>query len=117
MTFRASHVLVRSSQRELGALVMIELRRLPLHAGVAFRAMRHVGLGELLPVNVFVAVFALGRRRLEVRIDELGFEIRGFVAIDASRRPMRPQQRELGLRMIEAGQFLPRFRGVTGFAS
>ena len=72
---------------------------------------------ELLPVNVFVAIFTLYGRGLEVDVDQLRFKIGRLVAIDAGRRAMRSEQRELRLRMIEARKFLPRLGRVTGLAS
>ena len=91
--------------------------RLPLHAVVALGAVGDVFFGELLPVNVFVAIFTLHGRGLEVHVDQLGFKIGRLVAIDAGRRAVRPEQRELRLRMIEAREFLPRLGRVTGLAS
>ena len=87
----AADVLVRPAQRKLGPRVVIEQRRFPLHAGMAFCAASHIAFGELFPVNVFVAVFALRWRGLEVDIDQFGFEIRRLVAIDSSRGAVRAQ--------------------------
>ena len=81
---------------------MIEQRGLPLHAGVAFGATRNVSRGELLSVNVLVAVLALCRRRLEVHIHELGFKVGRLVAIDTSRGTMRTQQDKLCPGVVEA---------------
>lgn len=80
---------------------MIKKRRLPFHAVVALRTMRDVSLGELLAVDVFVAIFALRGRALEIHVQEPGFEIRRLMTVDARRRPVRSQQRELCLRMIK----------------
>ena len=52
------HVLVRSPQGECGPLLMVEQRGLPLHAVVAVGTGRGVCLGELLSVDVLVAVLA-----------------------------------------------------------
>ncbi len=107
MTLGTTHVLVRSTQRELSPLLVIKQRWLPLHAVVAFGTTGHARLRELLPVDVCVAFFALGRRRFEVHINELGLEIWRFMAIDARRGAMRTKQWEFRLRMVEARQFFP----------
>lgn len=69
---------------------------------MAFRATRNIPIGELLPVDVFVAVLALGRRGLEVHVYQPGFKVRGIVAIDASRSAMRAEQRKFRLRVVKA---------------
>ena len=68
---RALHISVGTLQRERGSLVMVEQRGLPLGAIVTLRARRRGSFGKLLPVDIFVAVFAFGRRRLEISINEL----------------------------------------------
>ena len=98
----ALYVLMGAAQGEVGPRVVIEQRRFPLHAGMAFCAASHFAFGELFTVNVFVAIFALRWHGLEVDVDELGFEIRRLVAVDASGRTVCAQQWELGFRMIEA---------------
>ncbi len=103
MTLGAPHILVRTPQREFRALLMIEKRRLPLHAVMTLRAARYFCLGELFSVNVFMAVLALCRRPLEIHIEEVGLKVRRFMTVDARRRPMRSKQGELRLRVIEAG--------------
>ena len=65
----AAHVLVRPPQRECRLLLMIEERGSPLHGVVAVDAARNLSLGELLAVDVFMAIFTLSRRRLEINID------------------------------------------------
>jgi hypothetical protein len=45
------------------------------------------------------------------------FQCRRPVAIRARYCSMRAEQRKLGLRMVEAAEFLPLDRGVTRFAS
>ena len=113
---RAAHVLVRPAQRKFGPLLVVKQGRLPRHAGVALRAARDIPFGELLSVDVLVAVLALRRRGLEVHIHQLSFKIGGLVAINASRSAVRAEQRKLCLRMVEAREFLPRLRGVASFA-
>jgi len=73
--------------------------------------------GKLLSVYVFMTLLALLGSGLEVDVDQLGFEVRRLVAIDARSRAMRARQLEIGLRVIEGGQLLPRLRGVARFAS
>ena len=68
MTLGAAYVLVSSPQREAGSLLVIKQRRLPPGAVVTFGATGYVGRGELLSVDVFVAVFANRGRRLEVDV-------------------------------------------------
>ena len=58
-------------------------------------------------MNVFVAPLAQQGGGLEIDIDQLGFEVRGLMAIDAGSRAMSPEQRKLRFRMVESGQFLP----------
>ncbi len=99
----AAYVLVRTTQRKLRSLLVVEKRRLPFHAVVALGTTGYIALGELFPVNILMAVLALGRRRFEVHVQKIGFKIRRFVAIHASRCAVRPQQRKLRLRVIEAG--------------
>jgi len=101
VTLGATHILVRTAERECGPLFVIKERRLPLHAVVALGAACHIRFGELLPVNVLMAILALRRRGLEIRIDQLGLQVRRLVAVDARRDPMRTQQRKLCLRMVE----------------
>jgi len=67
-------------------------------------------------MNVLVAVLALRRRRFEVDIAQLSLKIRRFVAVDAGGCAMRTQQRKCCLRVVEAGDILPRFRGVASLA-
>lgn len=106
VTLAAAYVLVCAAQRKRGLLV-VEKRRFPLHAVVAFRTARDLPFGELLSVDVFVAILALGRCHLEVHVHQLGFKVRRLVAIDASRRTMGAKQWKLGLGVVEAGKFLP----------
>ncbi len=117
VALRASHVLMRSSQWERRAFLVIEQRRLPLHAVVALGTSGYVGLRELLAVNVLVTLFTLHRRRFEIDVDQLGLKIRGLVAVFASCRTVRPKQRKLRLRMIKPGKVFPRLGCVASFAA
>lgn len=117
VTLRAVYVLMSAAQRELGPLIMIEQRRLPFHAVVTFSTSRDARFGKLFRVHIFVAIFALRWRCLEVHIDQLGFQVRRLVAAGAAGRPVRSHEREWGFRMIEPGQVLPRLRRVARLAS
>jgi len=107
VAFRTAHVLMRATQREFGPLVVIKERWLPLVAVVTFNALRDTSLGELFPVNIFVAVLALGGSGFEVHIDQLRFQTWRLVAIDAGCHTVCAEQREPGLGVIESRQFLP----------
>ena len=96
---------------------MVEQRGLPLGAIVTLRARRRGSFGKLLPVDIFVAVFAFGRRRLEIHINELRPQIRRLVAIDTRGGAMRAQQRKRRLGVIESRELLPRLGRVAGFAA
>lgn len=117
VTVATLHVLMCATKREHGSLLVVEERRLPLHAVVAVSTGRSVTFGELLSMNVFVALFAQQRCGLEIDMDELGLEVRGLVTIDAGRRAMSPEQRELRFRMVESRQFFPRLGRMAGFAA
>lgn len=96
---------------------MIEQRGLPLSTVMATVTARIPLLGELLPVNILVAVLALSRGCLEIHVRQLGFQIGWLVAIRARRCTMRPNQRERRLGVIEPRQFLPRLGGVARLAA
>lgn len=113
----APNVLMRSSEREIGPLLMVKRRRLPLDAVVAVGAPRDIGLRELLAVDVLMAILALKRSNLEIHIDQLGFQVWRLVAINAGRRLMGSEQREFCLRVVERRQFFPGFSGVTSLAA
>lgn len=113
----AAYILMRPAQRECSSLLVVEKRRLPLHAVVALGTARNVGYGELFPVDVLMTVLALCRCGLEVHVDQLGLKIWRFVAVHARRRAVRTQQHEVRLGVVEARKLFPRLRGMTGFAS
>jgi len=117
VTVATLNVLMSAAQREHGSLLVVEERRLPLHAVVAVSTGCGVSLGELLSMNVFMAILAQQRCGFEIDIDELGFEVRWLVTIDAGGRTMSPEQRELCFRMVESGQFFPRFGRMACFAA
>ena len=81
---------------------MVEGRGFPLIAVMATDAISFPVLGELLAMDIFVALLALGRRRLEVHVGQLGFQVGRLVAVGTGRRAMRPYQRECGFGVIEA---------------
>src|SRR5215469_7906340 len=107
VTVSAAHILMRAPQREWSSLVVIKQRRFPPGTVVTPLTTCHIRVGELLAVDVLMAVFALGWRRLEIDVDQLPFKIRRLVAINAGRHPMRAEQREPRLRVIESGNLLP----------
>jgi len=118
VTIGTLDVLVCATQRERSPLFVIEQRGLPFRAVMAVGAGGSVTLGdELLSVNVLVAVLALHGGGFEIHIDQLGFEVWRFVAVDARRGPMCSEQGELGLGMIEGGEFLPRLGAMAGLAT
>lgn len=118
VTIGTLDVLVCAAQGERGPFFVVEQRGLPFRAVVAVGAGSGVAFGdELLSVNVLVAVLALHRGDLEIHIDQLGFEVWRFVAVDARGCPMRSEQRELGLGMIESGELLPRLGAMTGLTT
>ena len=102
VTLPAAYILVRAPQSECCPLVVVEKRRLPSHAVVTLRTARDVPCGELLPVNILVAVFALRRCGLEIGIHQLRAQIGRLMAVDTCGRAMRSQQGELGLGVIKA---------------
>ena len=69
----APNITVESLERKRGALVMIEQGRFPLHTGVAVGAGSHVigGSSKLGPVDILVALFALGGSNAKVHINKL----------------------------------------------
>ena len=74
---------------------MIKRGRLPFRGIVAVGALGHLirkELRELPSVDVLMTVLALLRRLLKIDIDQLGFEVRWFVAVNTSHRPVRPCQ-------------------------
>ena len=117
MAAGARHVLVEPLKRELGLLVVVKQRRLPLGGIVTIDTGGHAVLGELLAVDIFVAVFALGGSGREVRLDQLGLHIGRLMAVDAGRGPVRPQQRERSLGMVKARELIPFLRGMAGLAA
>jgi len=113
-----AHILVRACQRKLGSLVMIKERGLPLGDAVAVgTGCDSFGLGELTAVNILMAVFAFRRSLGEINVEELGFKVGRFVAIDTRDRTMRTEQSELGAVVIEAREVFPILGGVAGFAT
>jgi hypothetical protein len=116
----AGDIAMLAFERKGSSFVVIEQRWLPFGCVVAVGTQGDLirkQLIELVSVDVFVAVFAFFRSLLEVHVDELGFEIRGFVAINASYGPMRTRQRESCRIVIEPIEFAPSLGRVTSFAS
>jgi len=91
----AAHILMRASQRERRSAFVVKQRWLPFETVVTVGAgSDFVGIRELRPVDIFVALLALGRSRLEIGLHQLGPKVRRLVAIDAGGPAMRPQQWE-----------------------
>lgn len=111
-------VLVRPRQCESRALVMIEKRGLPL-GGVVTVGAGDIAprLGELTAMNVGMAFLALRRGPGEVHVDELHFQVRRTVAVDASHGAMCAEESEPGPVVIEARDVLPVLGGMAGFAA
>lgn len=74
-------------------------------------------LGELLAVNILVAVLTLSWRGSEVCRDELGLQVGRLVAIDAGGGLVRSHQWERRLRVVEARELAPLLGGVASFAA
>lgn len=117
VTVGAFDVLMGAAQCESCPLVVIEQGGLPLHAVVAVGAGGSVPFGELLSVDVLMAVLAQGGGCLEIHVDQIGFEVRRLMAVDASRRPMCPEEGKLGLGMVETGKFFPGLGAMAGLAT
>jgi len=113
----AMYVLMRSPERKVSPLLMVERRRLPLAAVVAVCAGRDICLRKLLAMDVLMAILALRRCNLEIHMEQIGFKVRRLVAIHAGGGSMRSQQREFRFRVVEARHLLPRLGGVTGLAA
>jgi len=111
-------VFVRAGQGKLGALVMIEKRWPPLGSVVAIGAWGNAfGPHKLTAMNVGMAFLAFRRGLREVHVDELCFQVRRPVAVDASHGPMGAEQRELGPVVIEACEVFPALGGMAGLAA
>ena len=107
VTLRAAHILVSSTQGEGRPFVVIEQGRLPLRRVMTVRTASDVGYGELLSVNVLMAVFALSRCGLEIDVRYLHLEVGRLVTVDAGRGAVGPKQSELRLGVIKPREFLP----------
>ena len=110
---------MRALQGKRSSGVMIKQRGLPLGAVMALRARRYPRLCKLLAVDVRMARFAFAGCGLEVDIPETGrgSPVRWLVAIETGCGLVHAEQRERGLRMIEARQFLPQRGGMADFAA
>jgi hypothetical protein len=103
----AARIAMRALQSEGGPLVMVEQRRLPFCAVVTFRARRRSRSRELRAVDVLVACLAFRGCCLEIRVDQIDFWIRRPMAANAGSGQVSAEQREGGLRMVEAREFFP----------
>ena len=87
---------------------------------MAVPALRHlvrVKLDELPAVNVLVAILALFGSLFEVDVDELGFQVRRLMAVDAGDSPVCADQGEGSRVVIEPVQLSPCLGPVTSLAS
>jgi len=75
-------------QWERGVLFVIEEGGLPFHTVVTFNTVRDIAFGELLPVDVLVAILADRWRSLEVDVEQPRLEIWRLVTVGASGRAM-----------------------------
>ena len=107
MAAGTNNVFVNAFERETGALVVVKERRSPLGRVVTFCARGRARFGELLAMNVLVTLLTLPGRRFEIHVNQGGFKIWRFVAIDTRRSSMRSQQGERGFRVIELRQLFP----------
>ena len=85
-----AYVGMNAFQLECCSGVVIERGWFPLVRGVASVTKRNCrGVGELPSVDIAMAVFALGRRRLEVNVHHRQFEIWWLMTVGTRYRPMR----------------------------
>ena len=91
VTAVATYIAMHALQWESRALVVIEQRRLPLHAVVAIRAWGYLvrSTGKLRTVNILMAFFALTRCRTEVGVRQLSAHVWRLVTVNARHRPVR----------------------------
>ena len=97
----AADVLVRPLQWKCSPLVVVKQRWLPPSAVVALGAGRDSALGKLCGVDVLVAFLTLRRRGVEVHIDQTRLLVGWLMAIHAGGSPMRANQGEGSLGVIE----------------
>lgn len=113
----ATHIAMCPFEGKSSTRVVIKSRWFPARAVVATGAVGYAISGELLTVNFGVTLLAFCRSRMEVHMNECGFQVCGLVAIDAGNPPVRSQQRERGLRVVKSRHIFPGFGGMTSFAS
>jgi hypothetical protein len=76
---------MRTAQGKVSSFLMVEERRFPLRAVMTLGTSSYVAFGELLSMDILMAVLALGRGGPEIGVEQFGLKVRGLVAIDASR--------------------------------
>ena len=103
----ATGFLVGALKGEGGPLVMIEKGRPPFRAVMTANATGNTVLGKLLPMDIPMTLLALGRGSLKIHVRQPGFKVGRLVAIRARGCAMGPDQRERGLRMVEARHLFP----------
>ena len=70
-----NNVFVNAFERKTGALVVVKERRPPLGRVVTFRARGGARFGELLAVDVLMALLTLPGGRFEIHMNQSGFKI------------------------------------------
>ncbi len=115
MALCAAHICVRSCQRELSALIVVERRGRPALIHMAISTFCDSFLGnELAAVWICMTRLAIRRRSLKLNF----VRTRGrFVTFITSDRAMSPDQGEFRFRMIEASNVDPGFGVVTRFTA
>lgn len=118
MTIAAADIAVRPLQRKLCPAVMVEQGWAPL-GGVVAIGTRSCALGihELFAMRVLMALFANGRRTMEIDVEKLGFEVRRLVAAGAIDCAVSTDELEFRRGMIEARQVPPGLRTMAGFTT
>jgi hypothetical protein len=85
---------MRTAQGKVSSFLMVEERRFPLRAVMTLGTSSYVAFGELLSMDILMAVLALGRGGPEIGVEQFGLKVRGLVAIDAGRSAVRAHQGE-----------------------
>lgn len=111
MAGRAGNILVGAFERKR-CLLVIKERRLPLVAVVA-RCAVFATCAELVGMRIFVAFAALRRSLRKRDMDHRPLQVRRSVAIDASHRAMRADQRESRAGVIKSRHICPLLSRVT----
>lgn len=87
--------------------VVVEKRRFPLGAVVAIGTNGDACSCKLSAMRLFVTLFTLFRRALEVHMKQPRLHVGRLVAVDTGCCLVGSDQGEVGLRVIEASEFSP----------